>query len=219
MHAAYGILAALMARERTGRGQYVDIAMSDGVLYLLASMVGNVLMGGASPSRGATLLNGSVPHYNVYECSDGGWISIGSLEPHFFVNLCKAMECEQFIPHQYDASHRAEIAAYFKQRFLTKPRDEWFEILKQTDICVGPVYSLEEALHDPHNLARDMVVEVEHPTLGKVKTLGIGTKLSDTPGAVRTTAPTAGQHTDDVLAAIGYAAGAIAAMKERGVIG
>jgi len=72
---------------------------------------------------------------------------------------------------------------------------------------------------DLHNLARDMVVEVEHPTLGKVKTLGIGTKLSDTPGAVRTTAPTAGQHTDDVLAAIGYAAGAIAAMKERGVIG
>jgi crotonobetainyl-CoA:carnitine CoA-transferase CaiB-like acyl-CoA transferase len=217
MHAAYGILAALMARERTGRGQYVDIAMSDGVLYLLASMVGNVLMGGGSPSRGATLLNGSVPHYNVYECSDGGWISLGSLEPHFFVNLCKAMECEQFIPHQYDAAKRGEIAAYFKARFLTKTRDEWFGILNKTDICVGPVYSLEEALSDPHNLAREMVVEVEHPTLGKVKTLGIGTKLSDTPGSVRSTAPIAGQHTDEVLASIGYNAEAIAALKSRGV--
>jgi crotonobetainyl-CoA:carnitine CoA-transferase CaiB-like acyl-CoA transferase len=217
MHAAYGILAALVARERTGRGQYVDIAMSDGVLYLLASMVGGVLSGGASPGRGSTLLNGSVPHYNVYECSDGGWISIGSLEPHFFVNLCKTMECEQFIPHQYDATWREQMAAHFKQRFLTKTRDEWFEILKQSDICVGPVYSLAEALEDPHNLAREMVVEVDHPTLGKIKTLGIGTKFSDTPGSVRTTAPLAGQHTDDVLAAIGYDAAAIAALKERGV--
>ena len=219
MHAAYGILAALMARERTGRGQYVDIAMSDGVLYLLASMVGNVLMGGASPTRGATMLNGSVPHYNVYECSDGGWISLGSLEPHFFINLCKAMECEQYIPFQWDSSKRAEISAYFKQRFLTKTRDEWFEILKQTDICVGPVYSLEEALRDPHNLARDMVVEVDHPTLGKVKTLGIGTKLSDTPGAVRSTAPAAGQHTDDVLTSLGFDAAAVASLKERGIVG
>lgn len=219
MHAAYGILAALMARERTGRGQYVDIAMSDGVLYLLAGLVGSVLMGGGSPSRGGTLLNGSVPHYNVYQCGDGGWISIGSLEPHFFVNLCKAMECQQFIPHQYDPSKRAEIAAYFKQRFLTKTRDEWFEILKQTDICVGPVYSLEEALNDPHNLAREMVVEVEHPTLGMVKTLGIGTKLSETPGSVRTTAPTTGQHTDDVLASLGYDAAAIVSLRERKITG
>ncbi len=217
MHAAYGILAALMARERTGRGQYVDIAMSDGVLYLLASLVGGVLMGGGSPGRGNTLLNGSVPHYNVYECSDGGWISIGSLEPHFFVNLCKTLECEQFIPHQYDASKREEIGAYFKSRFITKPRDEWFEILSQTDICAGPVYSLAEALQDPHNLARNMVVEVDHPTLGKVKTLGIGTKLSDTPGSVRTTAPVAGQHTNDVLASIGYDTEAIAALRQRGV--
>jgi crotonobetainyl-CoA:carnitine CoA-transferase CaiB-like acyl-CoA transferase len=181
MHAAYGILAALMARERTGRGQYVDIAMSDGVLYLLASLVGGVLMGGGSPGRGNTLLNGSVPHYNVYECSDGGWISIGSLEPHFFVNLCKTLDCEQFIPHQYDASKREEVAAYFKARFITKPRDEWFEILSQTDICAGPVYSLAEALQDPHNLARNMVVEVDHPTLGKVKTLGIGTSCPTPP--------------------------------------
>jgi crotonobetainyl-CoA:carnitine CoA-transferase CaiB-like acyl-CoA transferase len=134
------------------------------------------------------------------------------------VNLCKALECEQYIPHQWDGTKREEIAAYFRARFATKTRDEWFEILKQTDICVGPVYSLEEALHDPHNLARQMVVEVDHPTLGKVKHLGIGTKLSDTPGSVRSTAPLAGQHTDGVLASIGYDAAAVAALKERGVV-
>ncbi|MDP9237156.1 MAG: CoA transferase [Chloroflexota bacterium] len=218
MHAAYGILAALFARERSGRGQYVDIAMSDGAMYLLASLAGSVLMGGASPSRGATLLNGAVPHYNVYECSDGGWISIGSLEPHFFVNLCKTMQCEQYIPHQYDASKRDEIAAYFRKQFSTKTRDEWFAILSQTDICAGPVYSLEEALGDPHNLARQMVIEVDHPTLGKVKHIGIGTKLSDTPGSVRSTAPLAGQHTDDVLSSIGYNEAAVATLRERGVV-
>jgi crotonobetainyl-CoA:carnitine CoA-transferase CaiB-like acyl-CoA transferase len=218
LHAAFGILAALLARERTGRGQYVDIAMSDGVLYLLASLAGNVLMGGESPSRGATLLNGGVPHYNVYECADGGWISLGSLEPHFFANLCKAMECEQFIPHQYDPSKRGEIAAYFREKFKTKSRDEWFAYLRQSDICVGPVYSLAEALADPHNLAREMVVDVEHPTLGTVRHLGIGTKLSETPGKVRSTAPLPGQHTDEVLRALGYDEAAIRAMRERKVV-
>jgi crotonobetainyl-CoA:carnitine CoA-transferase CaiB-like acyl-CoA transferase len=218
LHAAFGILVALMARERSGKGQYVDIAMSDGVMYLLASLTGSVFAGGASPTRGGTILNGSVPHYSVYECSDGGWISIGSLEPHFFANLCKAMGREDFIPHQWDASKREEIAEYFRTQFKTKTRDEWFAILSETDICAGPVYSLAEALNDPHNLSRNMVVEVDHPTLGKVKQLGIGTKLSETPGAVRSTAPVAGQHTDDVLRSIGYDEAAVASLRERGVV-
>ncbi len=219
LHAAYGIMLALFARERSGKGQYVDIAMSDGVLMLLASLTGSVLAGGASPSRGGTMLNGSVPFYSVYQCSDGGWISIGSLEPHFFANLCKAMGREDFIPHQWDGAKRGEMAEHFKKQFASKTRDEWYAILTQSDICAGPVYSLEEALNDPHNRARGMVVEVEHEKLGKVPHIGIGTKLSDTPGSVRTTAPSAGQHTDAVLLSIGYAAAAIASLRERGVVG
>jgi len=218
LHAAYGILAALFARERTGKGQYVDIAMSDGVLYLLASLTGGVLAGGSSPGRGATVLNGSVPHYNVYQCKDGGWISLGSLEPHFFVNLCKVMGREDFIPHQYDASKRQEIFGHFRAQFMTKTRDEWFEILKQTDICAAPVYSLEESLNDPHNRARDMVVEVEHPAFGRIPQVGVGTKLSETPGSVRSTAPTPGQHTDDVLTSLGYDAATISSLRARGVV-
>ena len=218
LHAAYGILLAIIARERTGRGQYVDIAMSDGVLSLLASLTGSVLAGGASPSPGTTILNGSVPFYNVYECSDGKWISIGSLEPHFFANLCKAMGREDFIPHQWDGSQRDEIAAHFKEQFASKTRDEWHKILNESDVCVGPVYSLEEALNDPHNRARGMVVELDHPKFGKIPHLGIGTKLSETPGSVRTTAPSAGQHTDDVLSSLGYDEKAISGLRERGVV-
>jgi crotonobetainyl-CoA:carnitine CoA-transferase CaiB-like acyl-CoA transferase len=219
LHAAYGILAALHARDRTGRGQEVDIAMSDGVLYLLATAVSGYYATGRSPERGATVLNGSVAHYNVYQCQDGGWISLGSLEAHFWANLCRALGREDFIPHQYDATKRDEIFAHFRQRFLTKTRDEWFAILQQTDICAAPVYSIEEALRDPHNLARGMVVEVEHPEAGKVKQVGIGTKLSETPGAVRSAAPAPGQHTDDVLASLGYGADGIRALRERGAVG
>ncbi|MCH8008357.1 MAG: CoA transferase [Chloroflexi bacterium] len=218
LHAAYGILAALHARDRTGKGQFVDIAMSDGVLYLLASAVSTLMMTGRVAERGAFALNGALPQYNVYECSDGGWISLGSLEGHFWVNLCNAMEREDFIPYQMDGSKRDEVFAHFREKFKTKTRDEWFEILKQTDICVAPVYSLDEALEDPHNVAREMVIELEHPQAGKVKQVGIGTKLSETPGAVRSTTPVPGQHTDEVLADLGFDSEAISAMREGGIV-
>jgi crotonobetainyl-CoA:carnitine CoA-transferase CaiB-like acyl-CoA transferase len=176
-------------------------------------------MGGASPAPGATILNGSVPFYNVYQCKDGGWISVGSLEPHFYANLCEAMGREDFIVHQWDASKRDEITAHFREQFATKTRDEWYEILKQSDICAGPVYSLEEALNDPHNRARGMLVEVEHPKFGKVPHVGVSAKLSETPGAVRTTAPSPGQHTDGVLTSLGFDAAAIEALRKRNVVG
>jgi len=218
LHAAYAILAALHARDRTGRGQYVDIAMSDGVMYLLAQTISGYLSGGRVPGRGDTILNGSVPAYNVYQCKDGGWISIGSLEPHFWANLCNVMGREDFIPHQYDGDKRDEIFAHFRQQFMTKTRDEWFEVLKQTDICAAPVYALDEALADPHNLARGMVVDVPAPEGGTMQQVGIGTKLSETPGQIRSIGPVAGQHTDDVLSSLGFDAGRIASLRERGVV-
>lgn len=218
MHAAFAILAALIARGRTGAGQYVDIAMSDGVLYLLASAVSGVLASGSVPRRGSTLLNGGAPHYNVYECADGKWISIGSLEPHFWANLCKTLGREDLLPHQNARDRWDETAAFFKETFKTKTRDEWFEILKQTDICAAPVYDLDEALTDPQNLARQMVVEVDHPELGKVRQVGIGPKLSETPGSVRSVAPTPGQHTDEVLRAAGYTEAEIASLRSKGVV-
>jgi crotonobetainyl-CoA:carnitine CoA-transferase CaiB-like acyl-CoA transferase len=213
LHAAFGILAALHARARTGRGQYVDIAMSDGVMYLLSMIVSGYLANGRVPERGATVLNGSVPHYNVYQCGDGKWISLGSLEPHFWANLCKALGREDFIPHQYDSARRDEIFAHFRQQFASKTRDEWFETLKPIDICVAPVLDLGEALANEHNVARNMVIEVDG-----VRQVGIGTKLSETPGAVRSTSPAPGQHTDEVLASLGLDAGAIAGLRAQGAV-
>ena len=219
LHAAFAILAALLAREKTGRGQQVDIAMSDGVLYLMAMLFTLYFHSGGEVRPGEHLLNGGAPYYNVYQTSDGGWISVGSLEPHFFANLCRALGREDLIPYQLDASKRDEVFSVFRERFRTRTRDEWFERLKQHDICVAPVYSLEEAAADPHNRARNMVVEVDHPGLGPIRQVGIGPKFSETPGAIRTTAPRPGQHTDEVLAAAGYTREQIEGLRTLGAVG
>jgi crotonobetainyl-CoA:carnitine CoA-transferase CaiB-like acyl-CoA transferase len=218
LHAAFAILAAIIARGHTGRGQYVDIAMSDGVLYLLASAIGPVLAGGQPPARGASQLNGAVPHYNVYECADGKWLSLGSLEPHFWANLCKVLGREDLLPNQNNRAMHPETFEFFRTTFKTKPRDEWFRILQEVDICAAPVYALDEALADPQNVAREMVIEVDHPELGKIRQVGIGPKLSDTPGKVRSTASRPGQHTDEVLSSLGYSAEQMASMREAGAI-
>jgi crotonobetainyl-CoA:carnitine CoA-transferase CaiB-like acyl-CoA transferase len=219
LYAAFGILAALVAREKTGRGQYVDIAMSDGVTSLLAMAVSQYFGGGLVPSPGADFLNGGIPCYNVYQCSDGKWLSIGSLEPWFWKETCEVLGCEEFIPQQ---NNRAEFPRMFetlRAKFKERTRDEWFEILRQHDICVGPVYALDEALADPHVLARNMVLEIDHPEFGKVKQVGIAAKLSDTPGAVRSTGPKKGEQTDDILTLAGYSEAEIADLRAAGAAG
>ncbi len=218
LHAAYAILAALLARDKTGRGQRLDIAMSDGVMYLLAAALSQYLASGKVERRGEGMLNGGVPYYNVYQAKDGGWLAVGCLEAHFFANLCHALGCDELAPLQYDVAHHDEIFRRLRERFLTKTRDEWFELLKGVDACVTPVQTLAEAVADPHNAQRGMVVEVEHPTLGNVRQVGIATKFSETPGRVRTTTPYPGQHTDEVLAQVGLSVDEIASLRQAGAV-
>ena len=217
---AVGILAALMAREKTGRGQYVDIAMTEGVLYMLCGMIADAFSQGFRPTRGANRLNGGSPFYNVYRTADGKYFSIAAIEPWFWENLCRAIGREELIPHQQAGDEkRAEIARMLEATFLSKTRDEWFETLKDANISVGKVYDLDEALSDPQAIARGMVVEVEAPGVqgGKVQQPGIPFHLSETPGEVRYPGSVTGQHTADVLADLGYSPEAIADLQARGV--
>ena len=204
MHGAIGILAALIARERTGRGQFVDIAMTDGVVSLLSEAMSQYFYTGKIPERGTTILGGAYPQMNVYECKDGRYISIASAEPWFFANLCRATGRPDFIPFPWDEAKREEIFDHLNRTFKTKPRDEWVETLRQTDTCVAPVYSLDELEKDPQLRHRKMVVEVAHPELKTVKQPGISIKLSDTPGKIRSLAVSKGTHTDEVLKELGY---------------
>lgn len=216
--AAFGIVTALLARQRTGRGQYVDVAMSDGVLYLAAAALSRYFGAGEVPRPGGTMLNGAAPWYNVYETADGGYLSIGSIEPHFFANLCRALDCENLIPHEFDESRWPAMRQRFAAIFRTRSRDEWFALLRETDVCVAPVYSLPEALEDPQNRHRGMVDQLPHPRLGSVRQVGVGLKLSETPGSLRSLAPVPGAHTEEVLTDLGYATDAVAELRARGVV-
>lgn len=218
MHGAVGVMAALLAREKTGRGQIVDIAMMDGVVSLQVMLLALHYGAGETARRGNNRLSGKAPHYNVYETKDGKYISVGSNEPWFFANLCKAIGREEYIANEFTKDKHPEMIKAFSETFKTRDRDEWFEILTQTDICVGKVYDYEELENDPQLIHREMIVELDHPIEGKVKQVGIPMKLSETPGAIRSFPAALGEHTDEVLAGLGYSAEDIKRLRSEGAI-
>ena len=228
LHGVIGILAALVARDKTGEGQYVDIAYLDGVISLLTPFTGDYFSSGTVLRRGETALHSAYPYYGVYEAKDGKYVSLGCIEPWFWENLCRALDKEEYIPYHFLPEHLLrkpeggkweEISSYLKQVFLTKTRDEWFEFLTKADVPVGKVYTLDEVFRDPQVLHRQMVVEIDHPTLGKVKQAGIAIKLSETPGKVRNVSPLFGEHTEKILLELGYKQTQISELRQAKVIG
>lgn len=228
MSAAIGILGAIIAREKTGKGQYIDISLTDTVISLLTqSVLDGYFFSGIAPERGESSLGGGYPNYAIYETKDGKFISFGCLEPWLWENLCREIDKEEFIPfnpaserlpEQTGDERRQEIFSSLRQLFLAKTRDEWFDLLSQKDIPVGKVYSLDEVFNDPQVLQRKMVIEVEHPTEGKVKQVGIAIKMSDTPGEVRNLAPLPGEHTDEILTGFGYNDEGIKQLRQQGIV-
>jgi crotonobetainyl-CoA:carnitine CoA-transferase CaiB-like acyl-CoA transferase len=215
--AAVGILAALTAREETGRGQMVDISMLDGAAAWNVCHQVIHWYSGQLPQRGREQLTGHWPCYHVYETRDGRYITVGAYEPHFWSTLCRHFGREDFIPDQFSEARRDEILAFFEAAFREKTMAEWMDELGGKDICFGPVLNLEEAYDDPQLRHRGMVVEMD-TAAGPRRYIGSPVKLSDTPPALRTPPAMLGQHTDEVLRGLGYGAGDIAALRDRGVI-
>lgn len=215
LHAATAILAAIIARGHTGKGQYVDVAMSDGVAYMMASVMSAYFSDGVVASPGAMSLNGAAPYYNVYKCRDGRYLSVGCIEPWFWAVLCNTLGREDLIPMQFDESKAEYIKGELRDIFITKDRDEWWKTLSGIDnIAVAKVSSLDEVASDPQNLYRNMIVQAGEVNGQAVRQVGIGPKLSDTPGSVRFTGATTGQHTDEVLDELGYSVEDIAVLRE-----
>lgn len=216
--AAIGILAAVAARERTGRGQYVDIAMTDGavawnVYHMLLDQIS-----GESHERGRGQLDGSFACYNVYETRDGRYVTVGAYEPHFWATLCRRFGREDFIPLQWEAGPRGEeILGFFRAQFRQKTLAEWLAELGDEPICFGPVNTLDEVARDPQLRHRGMVVELDTPA-GPMRAPGPPIHLSGTPASIRTPAPALGQHTDAVLASLGYDPVQVADLRARGVV-
>lgn len=210
LFAAFSILAAVVSRIHTGKGQYIDMAMSDGALSLANLAVCDYLSSGIPPRPGEYFLLGSLPCYNVYQTADGKWLSIACMEPWFWKKLCERLDCPQFTADQFNEASFDGIFVHLRETFRRKSRDAWFAELSQDEICVTPVYGIEEAIDDPHNRARKMFVELEDAEFGTIKQVGIAPKFSATPGEARTLAPEPGQHTAEILREIGCAEAEIA---------
>lgn len=226
MSAAIGILSAVIAREKTGRGQYVDISLTDTAISLLTQVLLDAyFLTGGGPGRGEHALSGAHPCYAVYRTKDDGFISLGCLEPWLWESLCREIGREEFIPYNMtrtlvpeEEGKWQEIRDCLTELFLTRTRDEWFEQMRDKNIPIGKVLSLKEVFADPQVLHRRMVMELEHPSEGKVRQVGIGIKLSDTPGRFRSFASLAGGDTDETLKGLGYTAGQIEELRRSGVI-
>ena len=217
--AAFAIAAALYHRRQSGRGQFIDAAMTDGVVSWLAPYLGPFFATGRVPSRGEERLNGGWVCYQVFEAADGGYVTIGALEPKFWANFCRLIGRKDLVPLQYaegEARDRAE--AEVRAIFRTRPRDEWVRLLQTEDVCAGPVLSVDEVVRDPQLARRGLFGEVRHPTLGPLPQIAFPVKLSETPGRMETAPPALGAHTEAILAELGYDAAGVAALRREGAI-
>jgi alpha-methylacyl-CoA racemase len=222
--AAFGILAALRERDGgpgrpgSGKGQVVDVSMADGALSWLAMVAGAYFADGAVPRRGGLPLAGSLVCYRPYACADG-WVTLGALEPKFWQAWCRGVGREDLIERQFEAPG-SEAHAQVVELFKGRTRAQWQQFATEHDCCLEPVLELDEALDSELVRAREMVVTLEQPGVaGGVRQLGLPVKLTRTPGAHnRLPGPALGEHTEQVLAAAGYAPDEIAALLESGAV-
>jgi len=218
MMALSGILMALVARDRTGKGRRVDVSMTDGAMASLAISASAWLAGGIPQVRGSLPLTGMFPCYEVYRCADGGFLSVGALEAWFWKALTSALGREDLAGKQYATGAEGESAKDALQAvFLTLPRDEWMKRLAGIDACVSPVLDLPEALVHPNTASRRMVLDVGSPLGGTDRQLGMPIKIDGVPEAPRR-APLLGEHDDEILAGLGYTDERIADLRAKGVI-
>lgn len=216
MMLAFGMAAALLHAQRTGEGQVIDCAMTDGSATLSAMTWGFYGMGRWRDEPGTNLLDGAAHFYDTYVCADGKFISIGSIEPQFYAQLRALTGLAddpdfdpQMVPAQWPAL-KEKLAALF----AAKPRDHWCALMEGSDVCFAPVLSLAEAPHHPHNAERATFVEV-----GGVTQPAPAPRYSATVAARPVPPPPPGQDSDALLASIGHDAAQIAALKAAGVVG
>jgi crotonobetainyl-CoA:carnitine CoA-transferase CaiB-like acyl-CoA transferase len=218
--AAFSIMAALLARERSGKGQYIDISMTDGAMTWNCLRWGKLLAEQTAPSPGDDFLNHGFACYNIYETRDGRYMSLGALEPQFWKAFCCGVDHPEwnqpnyFEPGPHQTLLQGEIASLFQH----KTQAEWIELFSKVDCCCEPILNLQEVMSDPEFKKREMVVDMIHESWGAYRQLGIAPKFSLTPGTLRTHAPELGEHTREILLQMKYSEEQIASLVSTGAV-
>ena len=218
MQAAMAIMAALVGRERTGEGQYLDVSIADGALAMMSLYVDEFLATGVEPGPGHYILTGRYACYEIYECSDARFVSVGAIEPQFWKNLCRLLGLERYADTQLDDALQDEISTAMAEVFASRTRDEWVAELGPADTCVAPVNTVAEAVADEQYVARRSIADAVHVTEGPFRQsapIWAGTVKPDGPYEIRDAKMT---DTAELLGAAGYDLGAIERLADEGVI-
>jgi crotonobetainyl-CoA:carnitine CoA-transferase CaiB-like acyl-CoA transferase len=203
MFLAFGVLAAVEARHRTGEGQHVETSLLEAATSLAVYESAHYFATGTRPDRIGQAHRGSSP-YQCFQTADG-YITVGASQPKFFIQLCDLVGAPElttdprFATNAERVKHNDALVAILAGHLRIQPSAHWLDALEKCGIPAGPVLHYDEVYTNPQILARDMVVETNHPVTGPFSTMGVTVKLSATPGSVRTAAPRLGEHTDDVL--------------------
>jgi alpha-methylacyl-CoA racemase len=218
MQAALAITTALLARARTGEGTFLDVSVADGVVWLMSLALDEQLATGSEPAPYHDMLSGRYACYGVYRAGDGRWLAVGAIEPKFFANLCRALDCARWFDHQTDDAVQDEIRADFARVFATKARDEWVAELAGADTCVAPVLSVAEVAEDEELARRGTFVPARHPVHGSFRQ--VGPVLAGAPRPVEPV-PLPDPHltdTEGLLKEAGVDPDKVAAWMEQGVV-
>ncbi|MHA1231573.1 MAG: CaiB/BaiF CoA transferase family protein [Candidatus Helarchaeota archaeon] len=199
------ILLALIAREKYGIGQFIDISIYDGLISMLPNLFNEFLITKEVPNKENKRLLGLLPWYNVYKTKDGKEIAIGALEAKFWKNFCEAINRPDLIDSQnITIEEYDELKIELQKIFMKKNRDEWIKLFENVDTCISPVLNLEEILVDKHFKERNLILNYNHEVLGNITQIKPIFNLSETPGSIKIPAPEFGQHNIQILQQLGY---------------
>lgn len=216
LNAISGILMALYARERTGKGQLVNVDLYSSAINAEITAISSVIgcRETGMPSFGRTASH----YYSVYKTKDGRYLSIGTIEPKFWQKMCRLIDLPELENRQFDFAHSAEIKEKLAAAFAGKTQAEWLELIGKDEFCVTPIRTLQEALDSSLTTEQSQMLVTKKEDFGNYTYVKSAAKLSDTPGTIRKRAPYLGEHTQEVLESAGYTKEEIAAMHEKGEI-
>jgi crotonobetainyl-CoA:carnitine CoA-transferase CaiB-like acyl-CoA transferase len=224
IYASTAILAALIARERTGKGQWIDISLLDSTVSWMTYMAAYYFVTGKNPEKMGSAHPTIVP-YQCFKTADAHFIAIAIGNDKLFRSFCRTIQMEEladdpkFNTNPNRVTHRNRLIPILEKVFLKKTRGEWLKILTEARLPAGPVYSLDEIFSDPQVLHRQMLVKVQHPKAGQISQIGVPMKFTETDPKIRSPPPLLGEHADDILSTLlGYDERQIAELKSKGII-